>query len=550
MRVQTFGNHRFFLVPAVVAAGCVGGIVDRVSGGEQANPGDNRGASVTPALSPARIWQLSPQQYQNIVEQAFGAPVDLAPLAITERHDGFLNPAVGGLAVHELFFADLEDSVARLAAEHAVRLASRLGCALSELDRACLGKFTSTLGRVLFRTPKVDVAPFLDLYGTLAPKLGNEHAFESVLTAMMLSPKALFRVELGDQRTSARGPVRLTSEELAESLALTLLNRAPDEELLRLAAGGQLDDPTIYGQQVDRLLGSSLGSAGLQQMLAEWLGVATFGGVDKNPALFPMFNDDLKRSMVSEIGLFVDHVLTVRRGSLRDLLTLQESFVDRRLAPIYGLATQSAQTGQPVPLPAGQRAGAFTLPAALAAMSESSLTGIIYRGKVLLEKLLCVVVRPPDMDVEFPDPDSLGLPRDATTRQRMESVEKQAACAACHVLLHPMSFAMETYDPIGRYRATENGRPIDPSGSLSFTRTANMPFRNAVQMFQVLGSSREVHECFVRQAFRYIHGREDDERDRTLLAEALGRFESDGLDMRSLYRALVLSDAFTHRERR
>ncbi len=510
-----------------------------------------------PTLTPARLWQASPRQYQNAVEEVIGAPVDLSGIEIAERHDGFLTPAnreLGG----EAFMASLEEGVARIAARHAPKLARKLGCALETADGACLRAFVEPFGRKLFRSPQVDSDVFTSLFEALRPQFGAGRAFESMLAALLLSPKAIFRHELGDQENpAARGGVRMTPGELAESLALTIWNRPPDEELLRVAAQGGLRglrDPVVYREQVDRLFDHQDGNGGVLEFISQWLGVAAFSGVDKNPGLFPMFTADLKRSMFEETQRFVSFILTRRKANLVDLLTWQESFLDERLAEIYGVPAQGLGAGsgawRQVALPAAERGGAFTLPAVVAAMSEPSLTGVVYRGKVLLDKLLCIDLHPPNMDVEFPDPDKAGLPKDATTRERLQTVENEAACKGCHVLMHPFSFPMESYDPIGRFRVEERKRPIDPSGRLAFSRSAAAPYKNAVELFRVLAGSDKVHQCFVNQAFRYVYGRPEASYDAPVLAAAYESFKAAGLDIRALYRALVLSDAFTHRERK
>lgn len=533
------------------AEACAGSITG--SGGDDPERGDDvPSPAVSDGPGPARIWVLTPKQYQATVEQALGARVNLSNIELTARHESFLNPAVGGLEVGDVFFANLEEAVNRIAADQAPNLAGRLGCALPSLDRPCLRPFVETFGRKIFRVPHWDFAPYLDLFDTLAPKAGAASAFESVLAAILLSPKALFRVELGEPVAGARH-VRLSAAELAESLALTLWDGPPDEELLQLAGSRKLSEPTVFSHQVDRMLAAPRGGEGLHQMLAEWLGVATFVGAEKNPVTFPMFTPALKQAMLDEARRFVDLVLTTRGASLIDLLTWQETSVDARLAAdVYRLPPGAVTDGR-APFPPerrDERAGAFTLPGAVAAMSEPTLTGVVYRGKVLLEKLVCKEVAPPDMDVDFPRREDVGLPKDATTRQLLETVEKDHACAGCHLFLHPMSFAMENYDAIGRYRARENGRTIDGSGQLAFTRTASAPYRNAVEMFRIVAASEEGQECFTRQTFRYVYGREEGERDKPLVARAHGKLKAGGLDVRNLYRALVLDDAFALRERR
>ena len=51
-------------------------------------------------------------------------------------------------------------------------------------------------------------------------------------------------------------------------------------------------------------------------------------------------------------------------------------------------------------------------------------------------------------------------------RERLAEHRANAACAGCHRLMDPVGFALENYDAIGRWRAVEEGRPIDATGGL------------------------------------------------------------------------------------
>src|SRR5262249_6519891 len=51
-------------------------------------------------------------------------------------------------------------------------------------------------------------------------------------------------------------------------------------------------------------------------------------------------------------------------------------------------------------------------------------------------------------------------------RERLLQHRANAACAVCHNLTDPVGFALENFDAVGRWRATEDGRPVDASGGL------------------------------------------------------------------------------------
>ena len=51
-------------------------------------------------------------------------------------------------------------------------------------------------------------------------------------------------------------------------------------------------------------------------------------------------------------------------------------------------------------------------------------------------------------------------------RERMAEHRVNPACAGCHKLMDPIGFSLENYDAVGRWRAAEDGKPIDASGGL------------------------------------------------------------------------------------
>jgi hypothetical protein len=53
-----------------------------------------------------------------------------------------------------------------------------------------------------------------------------------------------------------------------------------------------------------------------------------------------------------------------------------------------------------------------------------------------------------------------------TVRERTEQHRADPNCAACHVVMDELGFALENYDAVGRWRETDNGDPIDAYGEL------------------------------------------------------------------------------------
>ncbi len=516
------------------------------SGGPELVPDDGtyqpfRGAHLEPG--DARLWRVSPTQYRRVLEAALGEPVEIEGFAFT-KSEGFPNHDAS--PVDDVLFATLEEQVSALVDAHAPYLESRLTCDVGALDRACLGAFLDDLLPVVQRTHAYDRETYLALFDTLRAELSRAESLRAVVTAVLIAPKTLFRTELGPPDDPATGVVTLSADELAEALALTLWNGPPDAELLDRAADGLLLDDEVYRSEVERLLADPRGTVGMRELVLEWAGLTGLETMEKNTDLFPEFGPELRASMIAETSRFVDHVLTERDADFGALLTMQESFVDARLAELYGLDATTVDPDALTPLPSGERRGLFTQASVISAMSEPTLTGVVYRGKVLLRRLLCRELEPPP-DIVIPNLDDI-TDETATTRDRLETLESMEPCGTCHRVLHPPAFAMESYDAIGRFRTTENGSAIDPSGALTGTQMTGEPFRDAPELFEHLAESPEVHQCFVRQAFRYVFGRREADGDDPTLRAAFASFR-DRRDIRRLVEDIVLSPSFRQRTR-
>jgi hypothetical protein len=115
--------------------------------------------------------------------------------------------------------------------------------------------------------------------------------------------------------------------------------------------------------------------------------------------------------------------------------------------------------------------------------------------------------------VELPVPTNLGtitVPKPdptQTTRERFSAHSTNPACSVCHKQLDPPGFALEIFDTAGRYRSTENGKPILTDGNLLEADDASGTFSDGVALTSKLASSSVVSRCFTRQLYRFASGR-------------------------------------------
>jgi hypothetical protein len=171
-----------------------------------------------------------------------------------------------------------------------------------------------------------------------------------------------------------------------------------------------------------------------------------------------------------------------------------------------------------IDLPADQRAGAFTLSGVLAKYGHVDQSSPVARGKLVSERLLCVVPPdpPPGVAANVPPPDP-----NVPTRVRFENHRKDPQCSVCHALMDPLGVAFENYDGVGRYRTTDGGKPVDASTMLTGTKGSDGPVKNAIELLGKLAQAPETRDCFARQMFRYAFGRAEGDFDKPMLADML-----------------------------
>ena len=156
------------------------------------------------------------------------------------------------------------------------------------------------------------------------------------LSAVLVSPQFLFRVEHDPTGLPANTPYRISDMELASRLSFFLWSSVPDDELLDLAAAGTLHTPAVLEKQVRRMLGDTRSHALVDNFAAQWLHLRNLDAITPDMRLFPDFDDNLRQAFRQETSLFFDSVLREDRSVL-DLLRARYTFVNERLAKHYGI---------------------------------------------------------------------------------------------------------------------------------------------------------------------------------------------------------------------
>jgi hypothetical protein len=318
----------------------------------------------------------------------------------------------------------------------------------------------------------------------------------------------------------------------------------PDAALFAAAERGDLDGTAGIEAQAQRLLADPRARPAVAAFFAQWLDLQRLdeGSRQKSASLFPKYEAATATSVTAGLARFVDWVFWEKNGSLPELLTTPRAFVDAKSAPIAEVSAPAAGLTLVDTDPA-RRVGLFGQPGFGAGLGHETLPATILRGVWVLDRMLCAPPLPPpnNVSVVLPDP----KPGVTTNRARIETLHEVGACAGCHKLIDGAGFALENYDAIGRWQATDGGLPIDARGALLGTFDADGTYDGPVALAQRLARSEQVAECATAQMLRNALARQLEAADACELARLTDALVArPGWPARDLFALVATSDAF------
>jgi hypothetical protein len=304
-------------------------------------------------------------------------------------------------------------------------------------------------------------------------ELDHTQAIRALLTRIFVAPAFLYRAEPQREASVSRNEtatVPLSDWELASRLSYFLWSSLPNEELRRAAAAGELRDPERLAQQARRMLRDPKARRLATEFFGQWFGFYRFDdyrGIDAGR--FPEFTESLRAAMYDESISFFEHIVREDRPPA-EILFADYTFLNAALAQHYGIDTADVPADRLVRVAnvtSQHRGGLLGLAAVHAVTSAPLRTSAVKRGDWVLRRVIGTPVPPPPADAGSIAAEDV-LADGLTVRKRLEAHRTEASCINCHSRIDPLGFALEHYDPIGRWRDEyRDGQPIDPNGTLS-----------------------------------------------------------------------------------
>jgi hypothetical protein len=269
----------------------------------------------------------------------------------------------------------------------------------------------------------------------------------------------------------------LSDTEVAARLAKMIWDGEPDQPLRDASAKGRLQDAQALQAQIRRMLSDPRSTALFTGFFDTWLSLDQLTTMKGDTKLFPEFDDELRRAFRRETELFVESQLREDRSSL-DLWTANYTFLNERLARHYGIPNVSGPEYRRVTWPGPERAGLLGQGSILTLTSyfyngqvDAPTTSPAQRAKWILTRFLGVNPPMPLPNIPGPDyPFEKHIPL-----AKLSRTVPATPCLACHQSFFPLSYGLENFDLLGRWRSDYGPDPIDASGAMVDGTTFNGP---------------------------------------------------------------------------
>lgn len=361
---------------------------------------------------------------------------------------------------------------------------------------------------------------------------------------ILCSPSFLYLSEITDESENELKPF-----DLAARLSYALWAAPPDRELFESAKSEQLTDTKELKKQIRRMLDDERSTEFVRGFIDSWLNLRNIGNLPPpRTTAWMYYSENLPVSMKEEARHFFRHLLN-QNGPITEFLDADYTYVDKKLASLYDLPEKEtlrlADGFRRVNLPKNrQRGGILGMAGVLTVSANGVDTSPVTRGVWVSENILGITPPPPPDEVPALDANVKGA---KSIREKLAMHSQDKACNVCHQGIDPLGFALEAYDPIGRWREKypKQKQKIDTSGKLPTGES----YEGFSDFRQILATSRPdlFARCLVEKLLSYATGRLMQPVDRFEIDEIVSKVQADEYGLKALVTEVLISDIFRSR---
>jgi hypothetical protein len=459
-----------------------------------------------------------------------------------------------------------------------------------------------------FRRPVDDVTvkKLSELAMAVANSPGSsfERGIAKAITAVIASPRFLFRMEETLPEADPNEHPLLDEYALASRLSYFLWSTMPDEALFQLAERGELRKN--LSAEVDRMLRDNRSDKLVENFAGQWLQTRDVESVSIDARIVQArdigqekdmrgrfelrqrlnqaideaekahdteklaslrkeleelrakfsnrgrrieFGGSLRRAMRREAELMFRHLLREDRSVL-ELIDNDSTFLNDELASHYGIPDVRGGEMRLVKLPPDSpRGGIITMGTVLAVTSNPTRTSPVKRGLFILDNILGTPPPPPPPNIpslEASEKTSDGS--NLTLREALALHREQPLCSSCHNRMDPLGLALENFNAMGSWREMDQGMPLEPPAGKLIT---GEPFADVRELKRLLVTARrtDYYTCLTEKLLTYALGRGPEPCDIPTVESIVNKLEQTNGRFSSLIMGIIESPAFQKRQR-
>jgi hypothetical protein len=414
-------------------------------------------------------------------------------------------------------------------------------------ERSCAEEVITATARKAFRgsVNSADMDRLMGIYDLVSAQNGFDLGVRRSLSAILASPKFLYRMESAPSGAAPGAVYQLSDVELATRLSFFIWSSIPDEELLSLAEAGDLSKAEVFEQQVLRMLNDPKAETLVTNFAYQWLNMGGLDEIDPDPAIFAGIDFGVRDLFKEEMSLFVGSIF-LENKNVMDLLTADYTFMNERLALHYGDLTVKGDNFRRVQLQDSIRYGLLGKGAVLMVSAYPDRTSPVLRGAYILEHITGSPPPDPPPNVEALLANKPGL-KQLTVRERLETHRANPSCNGCHGIMDPLGFALENFDAVGRFRTRDLvvGSEIDTAGVLpdGSPISGTNDLRSAILEYPA-----DFVQNLTEKLMMYALGREVVERDMPMVRSIVADSGENQYKFFDIVMGIVSSDQFRQNE--
>ena len=231
--------------------------------------------------------------------------------------------------------------------------------------------------------------------------------------------------------------------------------------------------PATLERQIRRMLADDRAQAFVSRFFFPWLELDKLAKADPDKKYFPDYDNSLRDSLARETELFLLSQLRDDRDPV-DMWSARYTFLNEQLAKHYGIPNVSGPDFRRV-ASSPERAGLLGQGSILMATSRHQ-HGVDAAYTTPASRAIWVRMHFLGATPPRPFPGALPVKPELPITPQTRALPAEP-CGNCHRNFFPLGYALENFDPIGRWRTRDQAGPVDASGAF----VDGTPFNGVVE---------------------------------------------------------------------